>query len=173
MRRGHAFVLLQVTAALLGGGCRSSPRSAEPGDEIGTMTLVRGTEHQADEEIFAYCNAVISKARRYHRSCNVPRARLLFVGYGDWERTRGALNSAWKQLKWDLWLDGRQVRLSRFGSAERLLYAFPPAGGKTVILREWSVILVGATPGKHTLRYRRTSRSVGTTDATWTFTVGQ
>jgi hypothetical protein len=48
---------------------------------------------------------------------------------------------------------------------------FPAAGGKQVILREWSVIVIGVTPGKHVLRYRSESRSLGTTDATWTFTV--
>jgi hypothetical protein len=64
-------------------------------------------------------------------------------------RPSKALGSVWKQLKWDLWLDGRHVSLPRFGTSERTLYYFPPAGGKNVILREWNVILVGVTPGKH------------------------
>ena len=97
--------------------------------------------------------------------------RRLFIGYGDWERTRKTLDSVWKQLKWDLWFDDRRVSLSRFGTSDRTLYAFPAAGGKNVILREWSVILVGATAGKHVIRYRSRSRSLGLTDATWTFTV--
>jgi hypothetical protein len=170
MRRGRVFVLLPVTAALLGSGFfRSSPPPVGPGGKIGTMTLVRGTEHEAEEEIFAYCDAVIPKPGRYRRTCSVPGAQRLFIGYGDWERTRKALDSAWKQLKWDLWFDGRHVSLSRFGSSERTLYAFPAAGGKNAILREWSVTLIGVTPGKHAIRYR--SRSLGTTDATWTFIV--
>ena len=74
-------------------------------------------------------------------------------------------------MKWDLWFDGRQVSLPRFGTSERTLYAFPPAGGKDAILREWSVTLIGVTPGKHAIRYRSASRSLGTTDATWTLIV--
>jgi hypothetical protein len=97
----------------------------------------------------------------------------LFIGYGDWERTQKALDSAWRQLKWDLWVDGRRVELPRFGTSERTLYYFAPAGGKNAILREWSVTLVGVTSGKHVIRYRRSaSGSLGTTDATWTLTVG-
>jgi hypothetical protein len=172
MRRGPAFVLLSVTAALLGSGFRSSSTPpVGPGGKIGTMTLVRGTEHQAEDEIFAHCDAVIPKPGRYHRACSVPRVQRLFIGYGDWERTRKALDSAWKQLKWDLWVDGRHVSLSRFGSSIRTLYGFPPAGFKNAFLREWSVTLIGVTPGKHAIRYRSVSRSLGTTDVAWTLTV--
>jgi hypothetical protein len=97
--------------------------------------------------------------------------RRLFIGYGDFALTRKALDRAWKQLIWKLWVDGHNVKLSTFGSSDRALYAFPPANGKDVILREWRVILVGVTRGKHTIRYRSTSRSVGSSDATWRFTV--
>ena len=75
-------------------------------------------------------------------------------------------------------LDGELVawtktasRTSSFGTSERTLYAYPPAGGKNAILREWSVTLIGVTPGKYAIRYRSASRSLGTTDATWTFIV--
>jgi hypothetical protein len=135
------------------------------------MTLVRGIEPRADDELWRFCAPVIPKPGTYHRSCLVPHIARLFIGYGDWERTRKALDSAWKQLKWDLWLDGRRVDLRRFGSSERTLFNFPPAGGKTAILREWSVTLLRVTSGKHVIRYRSQSRSLGTTDATWTFTV--
>jgi len=172
VRRGSVFVLLSVTVVLLGTGFGSSQPPVGPGGKIGTMTLVRGVEHKADAELWGlFCDAVIPKAGRYRRTCFVPRVRSLFIGYGDWERTRKALDSVWKQLKWDLWFDGRRVNLSRFGTSERTLYYFPAAGGKNVILREWSVILIGLTPGRHVIRYRSQSRSLGTTDATWTFTV--
>ena len=172
MRRGSVFVLVALAVALLAGGFRSSPPPVRPGGKIGTMTLVRGIEHGADDEIWRFCNAVIPKPGRYRRTCFVPRVERLFIGYGDWERTRKALDSRWRQLRWDLWFDGRQVDLPRFGTSERTLYYFPPAGGKNVILREWSVVLVGVASGKHVVRYRSSSRSLGTTDATWTFTAG-
>jgi hypothetical protein len=164
-------VLLQVMAALFAGGLRG-PSPVGPGGKIGTMTLVRGIEHKADAELWGlFCNGVLPRPGRYRRTCSLPFVRRLFIGYGDWERTQKALDSVWKQLKWDLWFDGRRVDLPRFGTSERPLYYFRPAGGKTVILREWSVTLVGVTPGKHVIRYRSMSRSLGTTDGTWTFTV--
>jgi hypothetical protein len=169
--RGIVFVLLPVTALLLAAGFPSSSSPVGPGGKIGAVTLVRGIEHKADAELWVFCDPAIPKPGRYLRTCSVPHVRRLFIGYGDWERTRRALDSAWKQLKWDLWFDDRRVALPRFGSSERTLYAYPPAGGKNAILREWSVTLVGVTPGKHVIRYRSASRSLGTTDATWTFTV--
>jgi hypothetical protein len=171
VRRDSVLLLLLLAAALLGSGLHSSPLPVGPGDKIGTMTLVRGIEHKADAEMWGSlgCDAVIPKPGRYRRTCSVPLVRRLFIGYGDWERTRRALDSAWKQLKWDLWFDGRHVNLPRFGTSDRTLYYFPAAGGKNAILREWSVILVGVTPGRHVIRYRSESRSLGTTDATWVF----
>ena len=77
----------------------------------------------------------------------------------------------WKQTKWKLWIDGRAVGLPAFGTADRVLHAFPPAGYKDVTLREWLVILEGATPGKHTIRYRNAHPRFGVHDDTWTFTV--
>jgi hypothetical protein len=170
MRRASVLVLLP--AVMLALGFRSSPPPLGPGGKIGAMTLVREIEHQADAELWgSFCDAVLPKPGRYRRTCFVPRVQRLFIGYGDWERTRKALDSVWKQLTWSLWFDGHRVDLPRFGTSERTLYYFRPAGGKNVILREWSVTLVGVTAGKHVIRYRSASRSLGTTDATWTFTV--
>jgi hypothetical protein len=76
-------------------------------------------------------------------------------------------------LKWDLWVDGRRVSLPPFGTSDRILFAFPAAGGRDVILREWRVMLEGVTPGKHTIRYRSRDRSLGTIDSTWRFTVAR
>jgi hypothetical protein len=171
VRRGSVFVLLSVTVVLVGSGFGSSRPPVGPGGKVGTMTFARGIEHAADAELWLFCDPVIPKPGQYRRTCVVPRVRRLFIGYGDWERTRKALDSVWDQLKWDLWFDGRQVSLPRFGTSERTLYAFPPAGGKDVILREWSVILIGISPGKHVIRYRTARRSLRTTDATWTVTV--
>ena len=46
----------------------------------------------------------------------------------------------------------------------------PPAGGKDVILREWDVMLMHPTTGRHTIRYR-VQFPKGTIDATWEFRV--
>jgi len=135
------------------------------------MTLVRGSEYEADAELWGgFCEPFTPEPRRYNRTCSsVPRIHRLFIGYGDLEPTAKASASVWKRLKWDSWLDGRRIDLPRFGTSERTLYNVQ-GGGKNMILREWSVILTGATPGKHVIRYRSEGPS-GTTDATWTFTV--
>ncbi len=100
MRRGSVFVLLPVTSLLLASGFRSSPPPVAPGGKIGAMTLVRGIEHKADAELWGmFCDATIPKPGRYRRTCSVPHVQRLFIGYGDWERTRKALDSVWKQLK--------------------------------------------------------------------------
>ena len=171
MRRRLVLVFLPTTVVLLSVGFRSSQPPAGPGGKIGAMTLVRGPEEAADDELWRFCQPVLPKGRR-HGACFVPRVRRLFIGYGDFERTRMKLDSVWRALKWDLWLDGRRVDLPRFGTSDRTLYDFPPAGSKTVILREWNVILVGGTRGKHVIRYRSASRTLGATEGTWTFTLG-
>jgi hypothetical protein len=169
--RAAAYALFAVAAVVLGSGFGSAALSLPPGGKIGTMMLVRGTSVQADGKFFDSCNPVILKPGPVHRTCVVPRVHRLFIGYGDFFLTKRALDRAWKQLKWKLWVDSHAVNLPAFGTDDRTLYAFPAAGGKDVILREWRVILVGVTPGKHTIRYWSTSPSLGTSDATWTFGV--
>jgi hypothetical protein len=163
------FVLLALTAFV--GGCGGSMGPAEPGSKIGAMKLVRGTSSQADEKFFDLCNPIILKSGQYRRSCHVPEVGRLFIGYGTFEPTRRNLERDWTQSRWDLWVDGHRVDLPAFGTSDRALYAFPPAGGKDVILREWDVILANATPGRHELRYRSRHGSSATTGATWTFVV--
>ena len=164
-------MLLLAVAAMLGGGLGGAGGPVGPGGKIGTMTVVRGTSLQADLKFFDLCDPVILKPGRYLRTCRVPRVRRLFIGYGDFEPTRKALERDWKQKRWSLWVDGRPVSLPAFGTSDRTLVSFPAAGGKDVVLREWRVILVGATAGRHTLRYRSRTASARTTDATWRFVV--
>ena len=150
----------------------SAPLAAQlvPGDRLGRMVFVRGTVATADHKLFDTCDPVILKSGRYERRCGVvPRARRLFIGYGLFAAPR-EMARVWTGTKWRAWFDGHRIALRAFGSSERTLYAFPAAGGKDVTLREWRVMLVGATPGRHTIRYRSHDAS-GTSDATWTFTV--
>ena len=134
------------------------------------MTLSRGTSFGADLKLFDSCNPVLPRSGRYTRSCTVPRVGRLFIGYGHFALTKRALEQDWKKTHWDLWLDGRRVNLKAFGTSDRTLVAFPAAGGKDVVLREWDLMLEHAEAGRHTLRYRSRS-STGSTDATWIFTV--
>jgi len=133
------------------------------------MVLVRGTAATADQKLFDICDPIGSSGTT-HRSCGrVPRVQKLFIGYGSFAPPR-RINPEWAQTRWSAWLDGRRIRLANFGTSDRTLFAFPPAGGKNVTLREWRVMLLGATPGRHTLRYR-SQDAKGTGDTTWSFSV--
>ena len=80
-------------------------------------------------------------------------------------RRRSRSTAAWRSLSWKLWIDGQQVSLSRFGHADRWIQA----DGRNVVLREWSIILVGAK-GRHSIRYR-TRGPQGVGDTTWRFSL--
>jgi hypothetical protein len=141
-----------------------------PGDQMGGMLLVRGTAATANQKLFDICDPVILRSGRVTRRCGaVPRVRRLFIGYGSFALPR-QINKVWMASTWAAWLDGLPIRLPSFGTSDRLLYAFPPAGGKTVTLREWRVMLVSASPGRHTIRYRFRDGGLAI-DATWIFTV--
>jgi len=143
-----------------------------PGDELSGMTLIKGTAAKADLKLFDVCDPVILASGRYTRKCRaVPRVSRLFIGYGQFDLPQ-VINTTWKGSRWAAWLDGRRIDLPRFGTSDRTLVAFPPAGGKTVTLREWRVMLVKAPPGRHTLRYRFRDPS-GAIDATWVFAVSR
>ena len=169
----RVWAVLACVGATIVAGCGGQPGEVGPGDKVGTMTLVSGTISNADLNLFDICNPIILKPGTYRRSCTIPRVQRLLIAHGDFEPTRKALASDWKARKWDLWGDGRRVNLVAFGTYDHTLFAYPFAGGKNVILRRWKVILVGVTPGKHTVRYRSHGPSVGTTDATWAFTVAK
>lgn len=171
MKRASAYLPVLLLVGLLGSGFRTSPPAVAPGGRIGSMTLVRGTSVNADANIFDFCNPFILKAGRYHRTCHIGRVHRLFIGYGDFERTKKALDAAWRRLHWQAWVDGRPVRLAPFGTIDLPLNAPPGTSGKAAILREWRVVLAGVTPGRHTVRYRSTSGSAGTIDCTWTVVV--
>jgi len=142
----------------------------KPGDGVGRMTLAKATVASADQKLFDLCNPVILRNGTYRRRCaQIPRVRRLFIGYGLFATPR-EIGRLWTKTTWLAWLDGRRVALQRFGTSDRTLYGFPPAGGKDVTLREWRVMLLGVAPGRHTLRYRWRD-ATGATDAEWIFTV--
>jgi hypothetical protein len=165
-------VSLVVTVSLCA-GCGGSADRLGPTGKIGTMALARGTASDADLKFFDVCDPVIVKPGAYERSCDVPRVSRLFIGYGDFAPTRKAIDLDSKQSNWEAWIDGRSVDLPAFGTSDRTLLAFPAAGGKDVILREWRLMLLDVTPGQHTLRYRNRHAVHGTTDLTWTFTAAE
>jgi hypothetical protein len=166
-----ALLLVLASAATVGVGFAATAGPVEPGGKIGTMKVVRGEEFDADLNLFNVCNASLPKAGRYHRSCSVPRVQRMFIGLGSIQPTRKSLDTSWQRIRWNLWIDGSPVGLAAFGTADGSWRRFRPTG-KPAFFRLWKVILVDATPGKHTVRYRLRDPGA-TTDATWTVTVPQ
>ena len=164
-----ALAVIATTApASVGFGATGSP--LKPGDRVGQMTLAKATVATAHQKLFDTCDPVILRSGTYRRRCaQLGPVRRLFIGYGLFAAPR-EIGHLWATTTWLAWFDGRRVALQRFGTSDRTLYGFPPAGGKDVTLREWRLMLLGVTPGRHTLRYRWRD-GTGTTDATWTFTV--
>jgi hypothetical protein len=169
MRRnaGSALVALATLLVLTGWSVTSS--QLEPGDRVRGMVLAEGTVATADQKLFDICDPVIVKSGASYRRCGqVPRVRRLFVGYGLFAPPHD-IDAAWVPTRWTAWFDGRRIKLTAFGTSDRTLYAFPPAGGQDVTLREWRVMLIGAKPGRHTIRYR--TAGLNGIDGTWAFTV--
>ena len=166
---------LRVVASLLAGifaltAVGGSALGLQPGDRFNEMTLAKGTVATAQQKLFDIWDPVILSSGRYVRRCSqVPRVSRLFIGYGSFDLPR-RINRTWSAAKWNAWLDGRPIDLRSFGRSDRTLVAFPPAGFKDVTLREWRVLLVNPSPGRHTLRYH-VREPGGVSDATWIFTV--
>jgi hypothetical protein len=144
----------------------------EPSERVHGMLVVQGSATRANTALFGiYCRPDIVKSGRYRRSCgSVPRVRRLFVGYGVFALNPKMLSGAWSPSSWSMWIDGERVSLDEFGTSDRWLYQYKPAGGRDAVLREWSVTLAQPTPGQHTIRYRFRVSSLSI-DATWVFTV--
>ncbi|PWU24921.1 MAG: hypothetical protein C5B48_03930 [Candidatus Rokuibacteriota bacterium] len=167
MARRTGLVLLIATVVVLT-GFGGATRPLRPGDHLGKMVLRRGTAVTAGFKLFDICNPPGSG--RQHCGL-VPDVRRLFIGYGSFAPP-DQISQLWTQTTWSGWLDGHRLQLSAFGSSDRTLDAYPPAGGQDVTLREWRVVLVGATPGRDTIRYRSLGPD-GNSDVTWIFTVAR
>jgi len=158
--------------------CAAAPAAAradgvtiEPRTRVNGMLVVQGSARQSETSLFGvYCDPVVLMPGRRSRDCGmVPRWSRLYIGYGLFAPPT-SIERAWKGTTWKLWLDGQPVHLAAFGTSDRILPKYAPADGKDVLLREWSIVLVRPTPGKHRIRYRTTDTD-GVMDTTWIFTI--
>ena len=162
-------IVAAATAALAAAGL-AVPRQLEPGDRIDGMTLVQMAYADSIPSIFPACEPLILRPGLYHRHCTVRQTRRLFIGYGDFRATRPALDRAWRRERWRLRVDGHEVRLAAFGTDDRTLLNYPPGAYRNSLLREWRVVLVHPTRGRHLIRYV-TREGNAVTDVTFTVTV--
>jgi hypothetical protein len=144
----------------------------DPGTGVNGMVVVQGLAREADARLFGgYCNPFVSTPGRRTRLCApLPQVRRVFIGHGI-IAPKKRIDAAWNPPGWDMWIDGRRVSLARFGYTDRPVdFVAPFPVGRDAVLREWSIVLVGAE-GHHSVRYR-THLPQGVTDTTWKFTVG-
>jgi hypothetical protein len=173
---GFARRMLAATAALgVVASVTSSTRAAHepqlvPGDRIDGMTLVSRAHDDRIPSIFPRCDPLILAPGLYHRHCTVARTQRLFIGYGELAATFPALDRAWRRETWTLHVDGHEVRLRAFGTDDRTLYNYPPGAYRNSILREWRVMLLDPTRGRHLIRYVSTGGD-GRIDVTFTVTI--
>ena len=160
---------LVVVAGASAGGEHSD--TIEPSTRVKGMLVVQGVAARAQARLFGdWCDPVVLTSGRRVRNCGrVPRTARLYVGYGSFAPEK-AIDRLWKTQTWEMWIDGQRVDLEAFGTTDRVLQKYPPANGKDVVLREWSMTLVRPTAGRHTIRYR-TQEPGGMTDTTWIFTI--
>jgi hypothetical protein len=146
----------------------------DPGTRVKGMLVYQELARRAQASLFGfYCDPVVLSPGRRTRTCanTVPRVSRLFIGHGIFAPNRQELEKTWKRLTWAMWIDGQRVALNKFGWSDRWLSNFPPADGRTVLLREWAIVVARAQ-GRHTIRYR-TGWPSGVHDTTWKFTVAR
>jgi hypothetical protein len=171
-RAGAAAALVAVLLAAGASGAAARSGAIEPATRVNGMLVVQGLARESNVALFGlYCDPVVLRPGRRSRVCavDVPPVRRIFVGHGIWAISERALESAWRAQNATMWIDGRRVGLERFGYGDRWLSNFAAADGRDVLLREWSIVLLGAR-GRHSIRYR-TRLPQGVLDTTWTFVV--
>jgi hypothetical protein len=172
---GVAAALTALTLATGASAKVVGSDAIDPGTRVNGMLVMQGLASEADVSLFGfYCDPVVLTAGRRTRACSLPlpSVRRIFVGHGVWAVSKRQLDSAWTVYasRTEMWIDGQRVRLTRFGHSDRWLSKFPPADGRNALLREWSIVLLGAE-GRHSIRYRGRLPHQGVTDVTWKFTV--
>src|SRR5262249_23208431 len=155
-RRGAVIAFPLFFLLLVGSvGAFNQPPPILPGGKIGTMRLARGVVAEADAKLFDFCDPVILQPGSYRRHCpDVPLEQRLFIGYGAFFTDLADLNTYWRSTRWTMWFDGCRVALHAFGTSDRTLFAFPPAGRKDVPVGEGRVWLLSPPMGGHVIRYR-------------------
>lgn len=163
---GVAACLAVLILAAGASAARNAGGAIDPGTRVNGMLVVQGDKRDADGWLFdTICDPIVRRPGRRTRTCGqLPPLRRLFVGHGIFAPEK-QLDSAWNRVSWNLWIDGQPVSLARFGHADRWIQE----SSRRVLLREWSIILVGAK-GRHSIRYR-TRGPQGVGDTTWRFSV--
>ncbi len=121
----------------------------KPGDQLAELTLrAAQSEQEMDKLLWDYCDPSISDQPGAQEAveCNAPRFERIFIGNGVGVGAGAgseALDKAWAELIWELYIDDQPVNLPAFGTADVW------GGG----FRLWNVILENPGLGQHKIRY--------------------
>jgi len=171
-----------VAVLLLGTACARSSTVLKNGDTIGDMVLSKDGTSSLWIGDFCTNNNYFQPGQKAAtpevatRECEktVPLHSRLIVGDGWTTKNKQQLEENWKVITWELYLDGQQVDVGVFGTADMQT----PEGYPN---RSWPIFLENLAPGVHTRRnVFRISQEifdgfvtypVGTYDTTYRFTV--
>ena len=123
-----------------------------PGDEIAGMTLTNGSAEA--RSLWVFCSSEVTKNVTI-ANCRVPQTYRLAIGHAFLGTDEVFGKSGWSELKWELYLDNRPVKLNDFGAYNSVVPAMAPSLSliHEVLVKfpAWDVVLTDLQPGAHTL----------------------
>jgi alpha-amylase len=120
-----------------------------PGDKIGQMSIALSKGFVPSW--LDYCSPAFSdKAGGEVINCDMPLFSEFEIGAPWGAKDKALLDSSWKGLTWELYIDDHAIDLNEFGTSDAYIQT---KDGKFINSRIWNLKLVNATEGKHTLRY--------------------
>ncbi len=120
-----------------------------PGDKIGQMSIALSQGFVPSW--LDYCSPAFSdKAGGEVVNCNMPVFSEFEIGAPWGAKDKAMLDSSWKGLTWELYIDDHAIDLNEFGTFDTYIQT---EDGTFINSRIWNLKLVNATEGNHTLRY--------------------
>jgi len=153
MKRLLYLTLYVLFAAIIVSCAGAAPESAQkmlqPGDKIGSMTV---EEHVTDityADIGRYCSYQWAENVPGSKNvdCKIPRYPRIQVDFGWEAKDVATLDVNWNAMTWELYIDGYQVNLDKFGQWSEI-----PSRAVYQNGRGWIIDMVDVPPGQHTLR---------------------
>jgi hypothetical protein len=141
----------------------------KPGEKIDDMVITTGVEHAFP--LSAFCSPTKENDHLIRVDCGeLSFCANLAIGDNFGVMDLIPPSTDWKELIWEMSVDGHPIDLEAFGVYD---FAYPdlapsPSPVREVfrVARDWNVVLVNPTPGIHTLRGQAQSRD-GAATYTW------
>jgi hypothetical protein len=145
MKKPVNLILSVLFVCMLASCVGATPKLVGPGGKIGDMTVQQHAANELMRDISIYCSEyryMGLEPGTQTSDCDVPMVPSLQIG-SSWEaKDATILESNWRAIEWELYVDGYQIDLSKFE-----LWSLNPMN-----VRGWTIDLVNLSPGKHTIR---------------------